>query len=181
MEICTLKTRGTYSAHAATSQRSHKSQCGTIHDPPKALLPGYRNITGPMSLNSSTPGGSPPLHRRWHRRNISPQEVGSETQNYQLHYQKKHWHSSHFRCAGVIARTISTGSSTCSGGDLIHQGLEGTFHPFPTPQSDIDLSSHECLVDHIISNEAKADTWWSHTVHDDTYQNIYCMIISIGT
>jgi hypothetical protein len=26
-----------------------------------------------------------------------------------------------FRCAGVIARTISAGSSTCSGGDLIHQ------------------------------------------------------------
>ena len=30
-----------------------------------------------------------------------------------------------FRCAGVIARTISTGSSTCSSGDLIHQWFEG--------------------------------------------------------
>jgi hypothetical protein len=83
------KTRGTYHAHAATSQRSLKTHCGTIQDPPKALLSGYRNITGPTSLNySSMPGGSPPLHRRRHRRNISPQKVGSETQNYQLHFKK---------------------------------------------------------------------------------------------
>ena len=155
MEIRTIRTRGTY-CPGSDFEHSHKSPCGTIHDPPKALLSGYRNISEPTSLNSSTPGGSPPLHRRWHRRNISPQEVGSVTQNYQVHY---NFYTELFSLRWSVARTISTGSSTCSGGDLIHQGLEGMSYPcndipplFYTSKWHRSLS----LVDHNISNEAKA-------------------------
>ena len=157
MEICTIKTRGTY--------------CPCSDFPALSLIPVWNNtwytqstaagipkyITGPTSLNSSTPGGSPPLHRRWHRRNISPQEVGSVTQNYQVHYKKAMTFL--FSLRWSVARTISTGSSTCSGGDLIHQGLEGMSYPcndipplFYTSKWHRSLS----LVDHNISNEAKA-------------------------